>query len=333
MNWLFIILTPFQYRMMGEIFGNVLHEEDTLIFHTAHVTLNHELHRGKCVLIEFEKFSLLELRKNPFKKIPKYRKRLASMRKYLIPFVHDFTSLEELNVVIGTEKDNFTQVFLNVLYERKELRKQLFAVEEGLGYYVREGCLDRIKSFAYKISTPLVFREKLAYHKQLGTDQRIDRRYVRLPELVPKYRGEKLPNLRAVDIPRNDFDKKPLKGKVLVFSFANGDFGIDDEEKYKVFKSLINLLEGKEVFIKPHPRESVEVFARFQEIKVFAKGKPGESLDYFQYEQIVNFTSSVIIDILARGYPPRNIVTVETRKTDLPFFKETQTLRIRELIQ
>jgi hypothetical protein len=318
--------------MMQDVFGDPLYESDTLIFYTSNVTLNHNLHKGRCLLIEFEEFSLIELRKNPFIKIQEYRKRITSIRKYLNPFVHEFQAWEELNVVIGTEKDNFTQVFLNILYEREKLRKQLFAVEEGLGYYIREGWSDHLKSLAYRLFTPIIFGERLNYHKQLGTDSRIDFRYVRLPELVPKYRGRKLPNLRAVDIPRNTFHKQPLSGKVLVFSFVNGDFGIDDEKKYKVFESLIGRLEGKQVFIKPHPRESVDVFDRFQGIKVFAKGKPGESFDYFQYEQIVNFTSSVIIDILARGYPPKNIVTVEMRKTGLPFFEETQILKLRELI-
>jgi hypothetical protein len=313
--------------MIRMLFEEALFGPETLIFYTGHVTLEKGLHQGECRLIAFKVFSLRELVKAPFARIPEYRKRLAAIRAYLRQALSDLEIDESLQVVIGTEKDNFTQVLLNLIYEKEAWQPRLIAVEEGLGYYIKENFADRVISFLYRSLTPMLFGEKLSYHKQLGTDSRIDQRYVRLPQSIPHYRGKPLKNLMSVQLATPSAPKEPEKGKVLVFSFPNEDFGMDDVGKQELLHALCTMWEGREIIIKPHPRESVGAFRCFPEVRIMDRSGVGEDLDYFQYEQIVNFTSSVIIDILAQGYPCERIVTIEMRKTDLPFFKGTRIIK------
>lgn len=331
LKWLFVILTPFQYRMMRVLFEDALFGPETLIFYTGHVPLEAGVHQGACRRIDFNAFSLRDLVRAPFSRIPEYRKRLADIRAYLEQTLSGLEIEESLQVVIGTEKDNFTQVLLNLLYANPAWRPRLAAVEEGLGYYIKENVADRLISFMYKSLTPILFGEKLEYHKQLGTDTRIDQRYVRLPQSIPLYRGKPLKNLIGIQPITASARKEPERGKVLVFSFPNEDFGMDDARKQELFQALFGLWEGVEVIVKPHPRESVGAFRVFPGIRIMDRGGVGEDLDYFQYEQIVNFTSSVIIDILAQGYPAERITTIEMRKTNLPFFKGTRVIKPSEL--
>ena len=145
-KWLFVILTPFQYRMMRRVFGEELHGKNSLIFVAP--TVQHIVgpDNQRIQPLSFENFSFSDIKRKPFQKILEYRRRIGEIRDYLSDYLKEIKTGKELNVVIGSEKDNFTQVLLNLLYAQSGPRIYLHAIEEGLGYYVRDNRRDRLKA-------------------------------------------------------------------------------------------------------------------------------------------------------------------------------------------
>lgn len=327
---LFVILTPFQYRMMKQIFPDKMVSGDTLIIHTQHVILDESLHKGVIKKLDYPTFSFLKLKQKPLSMIFRYQKLLNRMAKDC-ERIMDTIAIEELNVIIGSEKDNFTQVFLNKLYHSTSSKPTLHAVEEGLGYYVKEDLSDRIKKGAYKILSPILFGRTIHYHRQLGTDKRIDEVYVRLPEMIPEFSGKESKTYHKIKLTSSTGAEEVSGQDVLVFSFPNADYGVTREKKHKIYKELTEKFTGRNIVIKPHPREETDVFKEFPTFRVLERSVVGEDLNYFQYGAIVNFSSSVIIDILAQGYPLERIITISISPIPFPLFEKTNYIAVSEL--
>lgn len=328
---LFVVLTPFQLKMMEQVFNDSIYDERALLFYTKHVKLDQVNFKGQRIQIEFKPFSFIALKKQALKTLNSYRKEITAIDLYVKQFIekHDFEA--EIQVIIGTDKDNFTQVLLNNLYNSRELEITLHAVEEGLGYYIRENRRDKLKAIMYRMFTPLLFGQKLLYHRQLGTDPRIDKLHVRLPDMIPQHQGLKGKSISQIAQHSIGAGHIGNGNKVLIFSFPNEDYDINSIEKSEIFKTLISKLQGKQIHVKPHPREATEVLHEFSDLQLLDKTRVGEDLDYFDYGCIINFSSSVIIDILARNYPAERIYTIAITPIRFSFFDKTNCLNLSDL--
>ena len=327
----FIILTPFQLKMMQEVFEERLTATDTVVFHTRHVPLKEEEFPGRCIEIQFETFSFIELKKSPLKNIIAYRNQINTIKSYVGQFIGQNEIGDQLQVVIGTDKDIFTQILLNKLYKLSHTEITLHAVEEGLGYYIKEDRKDKIKALVYRILAPVLFGEKIIYHRQLGTDYRINKLYVRLPQMLPKHKNLIGKEISQLKLHESAPAHPPTTNKVLIFSFPNEDYDINSNNKKEIYKALLSQLVGRDIVVKPHPREAIDVFENFPEVDILDKSKVGEDLDYFQFEMIINFSSSVIIDILSRGYPVDRIFTIAITPIRFAFFEQTNCLGLADI--
>ena len=328
---IFVVLTPFQLKMMKEVYEEKLKSSGTVIFHTRHVPIESENFQSTCIEIQFETFSFIELQRSPLKSIKAYREQIKVIKNYVNRFIERVDLGNKLQIVIGTDKDIFTQVLLNKLYTFNRKQLKLHAVEEGLGYYIKEDSKDKFKAFIYRLLTPVLFGERIIYHRQLGTDHRINKLFVRLPNMLPAHKnliGKEISELKLHEsIPSSP----KTTNKVLIFSFPNEDYAISSDDKKVIYEKLLTNLKGRDIVIKPHPRESTEVFKSFPEIDILEKSKVGEDLDYFQFEMILNFSSSVIIDILSRGYPVDRIFTIAITPIRFAFFEKTNCLGLADI--
>lgn len=331
LKYVFVVLTPYQLNVMTRVFGEQIRSANTVLFYTKHVHIDQTLYAGRSIEIPFDTFSFIQLKKAPIPTILKYRKRIHQIAEYIKQFILSCEFDSEVHIIIGTDKDNFTQVLLNELYKLKIPRIELHAVEEGLGYYIKEGFRDNIKAFLYKIFTPIIFGQKLLYHRQLGTDPRIDNIYVRLPQMLPETKKLKGKAIRELKLEQHHPSDVSQSNRVLIFSFPNKDYDIDSIAKKGIYESLLNQLGGSDIVIKPHPREETDVFEFFPNVEVLDRSKIGEELDYFSYSKIINFSSSVIIDILSREYPVDRIFTIAINPIQFSFFDKTNCLSLTDL--
>lgn len=318
---------------MKIVFPEKIYNERSIIFHTKNVLISKEEHKGLVKKIKSYPFSLNDILKKPFKSVIDYRNFFKEIKTFIISFFQNNSLDKNINIVLGTEKDNFTQVFISYIYKQKNIKKKLIAVEEGLGYYVDENFKDKLISFAYFLLTPILFNQPISYHKQLGRHKKINDVYLRLPELIKQ---SKRINYFKFDLANksNSFPKGLKKGKVLIFSFPNADYGLNEERKLDVIKSIITKFENRHIIIKPHPREQTNVFKKLNgDIKVLIKGAIGEEINYFDYEFIVNFSSSIIIDILSTGYPSERIYTIGLKRINFSLLKKTNYVEANKLKQ
>ena len=327
----FIIITPFQYKVMKKLFKKTIYASDTVIFYTKIVNIDSN-HIGEIEKLGFTSFSIDALKKEPFKYIPFYRNEFKKIRVYILKKLESYDFSDKLKIIIGTDKDNFTQIFLNILYAINNLNIELSAIEEGSGFYRKEKIKDKLLSTIYKLLTPILFSEKIQYHKQLGTDKRIDKVYARIPESIPKNSSSnKVSYIKYSLNTKRIFDEKLAKD-ILIFSFPNRNYNINDKQQIKILQNLVNRLgKGEKVMIKPHPREPLHVVSAITNAHIINQLSSGEDLDYFKFKKIINFNSSVVIDLLSSGYQKERIYTINLDNSDIAFFEETHYINIKDI--
>jgi hypothetical protein len=109
----------------------------------------------------------------------------------------------------------------------------------------------------------------------------------------------------------------------LLFSFPDRHYLYPAEKKIKLYRDISDFLEktNRELIIKPHPREDLENLymglADKENVHLLKGNVTGETLDYFEYEVILNVFSSIILDIISSSYPKKNILTLGFQKKPL----------------
>lgn len=314
----FVVITPFQESNFRELFPDDFDSSETLVFKSVFVDF-----RLKSSLQEEVKdydFSRERLFRNPLKNYRITKSKVEQVKAYISTLFQNYEFQDSLRIFLGTDKDIFTQLFLNRI-KKQALNFHVTMVDEGLGFYKKIGFKDKVISGMYKFLTPILFKEKLLYIKRLGVHPDIRDMYLRFPELRPTKSGKVriIPFSHGTKDPRSRILK--TDGRVLLFSFPNDDYLISDYSKIDMINSIFNEVKyhGKTLVIKPHPRENIEVLKkRFNEIEgveILPRNLPGECLNYFDFELIVNFFSSLVLDLLSKKYPIERIITIGfTRK-------------------
>lgn len=311
-KYIFIILTPFQLRTMEYLFKDILYEDSSIVYYSEYVGII-EKNKGF-----YKKFRTIDISLNRILNfdvtyILKIRKEIKNVKKDLNCLIEEFTLNRDLNIIIGSDKDLFTQILLNSLFKSK-YKIILSAVDEGLGYYKLGGDLgEKLKKIIYRLLTPIVFNEKINYVFTLGLDRRINIIYARLIDKLP-YKNENVIYKRINTI-HSDIPKHTSKSKeILIFSFPSTDYNLNDNDKNEILENVVGFFPEDYVFkVKPHPREKVSNYMEsiFGINNIFNLHTPGEDgIDYFMYEYIVHFSSSMIIDMISQGYPADRIISI-----------------------
>jgi len=309
----FIVLTPFQKREMEKIYPEVIKSNTTLIIQSK-ILSNFNKHEN-LITLDFGLFSIFKLLKSPLKYFPEVQKCFKQIEKNINYIKSNYNLNPNFNLIIGSDKDLFTQLFINKYFDlRKNLNQELIAVDEGSGYYRVENNIDSFLRFIYPKLSFLCFGHKVNYVKCLGKDKRIDKVYLRYPELV----YNKLSTIDYIKIPSTNFkeDFQAKQKDILFFSFPEQDFNKTFAYKQKLYEYIIcnYLNNGGLLFIKPHPRESLLDFKNFlkenNNVKLIDQNILGEDLNFQNYKKIVNFSSSIIFHLLSINYPLKQIITI-----------------------
>ena len=308
-NYVVIILTPFQQKAITNLFPDRINNKRTLIL--SGESIDDQIYIAHKEKIKSYNFSQKKIFKNPLKFTVPFRRNIKAIKNSMTLLQDKYNFSEDLVIYIGSDKDVFTQIFVGSL---KNKTKSIVAVDEGLGYYVKEGAKDKLIQLIYFIITPFLFGFRLYYIKRLGTLRGIDTVYLRDPDLL----AQRKKNIRYLkfNFTSNQNSRKISNGKILLFSFPSQHYMYPSDKKINLYRDISDYLSvnNRELIIKPHPREDVETLRIGLEDKKnvhLLKGNiTGEMLDYFEYEIIINVFSSIILDIVSNSYPKKRVITL-----------------------
>ncbi len=321
-NSLVILKTPFHKKVVEKTHPNLINEPSTLVLYSKFVDAS-DIYIHKTLLADYQ-FSRSELFSNPFKNYKNTVTKLKDVKSDVESINQKFNFSNNLKIVICSDRDIFTQLMLNSLLEH-ENKRELIAIEEGLGFYIRTTLKDKFFALLYRVITPILFGSKLYYVKRMGVYPKINKIYVRDITLLPKNlkNEDKYKEFRLNT--RDNETKSIKKGSILFFSFPEQDYQMHESIKYKLISEIASFAKSRNklLIIKPHPRENIkpEKIKDLRNISVLDKSVVGESLDYFDYEFIINFFSSIILDIVENNYPKRNLLTIGVLNKPLIEFK------------
>ena len=319
---LFILLTPFQKTVINQLFEEKLNQENSLILLSEYV--NREDSYVEQETLKNYEFSRERLFKEPFKYFKITRANVKEAKDHINALNSKFDFSPDLEIYLGTDKDVFTQLFLNDLFKNGSNRK-LTLVDEGIGYYVKSATKDKVISIIYRLLTPMFFGSKLLYIKQLGVHPKIKTIYLRAPELLKEKRSQINYIQFNLDSKINMLPGK-CENKVLLYSFPNQDYDLSTTFKVNIIKDIALHLKkfNRELIIKPHPRENTsdleQMLLGIDNIRILDHTIQGESLNYFEYELILNFFSSIIIDLIDKKFPKEKIFTIGFTKNPIVHF-------------
>lgn len=310
---IFIVLTPFHYKAFYVKYGSRINSKNVLILkdHNIDDSLFKDV-ESAVITIPNLKYSYFELKRNTFKSILEFRGHTKKLTNFCKRLFTTFNLDEKIVINIGTDKDIFTQIFLKEIYKLENISPFLIAFEEGLGFYVTNDFASKTKKIIYPLLSPLLFGIKIRYYRPMGQDFRIKKIYCRYPEYISKNKKMLYEKFEVREnVNSGSYNKS--SDKVLIFSFPNQDLNIDHTVKLKWISQIYNIVNAKELHIKLHPAEKwieSEDYLLTNKVSILTNFLI-EDINYFEYKYIVNFNSSVILDILASGYPADKIITID----------------------
>ena len=329
-----ILLTPFhlrQYKKLVEEYG--LPDSSLVIFHSNLVSetdilqnigkLNYlySIPEGNISFNNFIKYSTQTYI---------YLKRLFKKYEYLIESVNKLID-NKIDIYIGSDKDLFTQILVHKLESKI---KNVHAFEEGTSYYIDETFFDVIKRCLFFLFSKAIWGYRFRYVRAMGRSSWINIIYARLPEQISNNKAKVYP------ISNNKLIT-PLKkkGKILFITSPFSEYSLMKfKDEVYVYSTIINYLKDNfEIIIKQHPKESDSKINHFilesKNVTVLPKMDIAEKINYFDFERVINFGSSVVIDILLAQYPPQDIITFHiTRKMKLPnFYNKTKIVDLTDM--
>ena len=335
---IFIALTPFHYKSFLSEYEDSLKNENVLILKEKYIDERFWKESNALILnLPDEKFSIYDLRNNFFKSIWKYRQSVKRIKQHNLELFERVNFNDTLRINIGSDRDVFTQVFLNDIYRVFNQKKiTLAAFEEGIGFYDKKSFFEKLKAFIFPIVSPLFFGEKLQFNKPQGIDRRINIVYCRFLELIEKNGFSAYRKLKVREN-TNKGTYNPESNKALVFSFPSTSIDISEERKVELVSRLYEKLDIDEFVIKLHPREEKyrKELLKSEFNWTFLDGQhPLEELNYFDYKYIVNFNSSIILDILSSEYPKKKIITLSLYETlsIASLYNQTTCMTIKDLL-
>lgn len=313
-----VVLTPFHIRQLKVIANQFnINLSDAIILYDDIISENHikeELGNNlTCIILPSDKISFASFINKPIIEFKRIRKALSNYHRFIDGIKKEIENRKDLfNVWIGTDKDILIQILSRKL-KRSNKITQVIAIDEGIGFYRKPNWKHKLKNVIYHILSPVLFGNKISFVHQLGASNYIDECYVRFLNAVNK---KSYIDYFEIPIHVNNSNRTVNRNnKCLVLTSPLSEDAICSakfEQKY--LSSLFSSLSNKEVVVKQHPRESdkkLKGLIKKNKLDIIEQSQSAEVLDYYEFEQIIQFSSSTIIDIYSSGYPLENVVTVD----------------------
>lgn len=322
-NGILIILTPFhlhQYLIVMKQYG--LPNSSLIIFHLN--TISRESIKRKLgsdlsfYLIPNGEISYSKFIKNP---ISTYKHLYALFKNYE-KSIENISSLIQykLDLYIGSDKDLFTQILVQKL---KTQFITIHAFDEGSSFYIDTSVVDRMKGVLFNLSSKFLWGYNFKYIRTMGSSNWINIIYARMPSLIKNKRAKTLKISNKKGTPNT----KCQSDKILFISSPLSEYNLIKKDiELKKYNQIISFFsKSQDVEIKLHPKESINKFNSTingnANVSIVGKNNIAENINFFNYNKIINFGSSVVIDILSINYPPKDILTFHiTNRMKLPGF-------------
>lgn len=282
----------------------------------------------------------------PMESLSAYRKTVSNGKAFIGDLLMRISNQEDrINLVIFNDRDLLSQISILAVKNTGKPYK-IIAVDEGTGFYIREGLNHRLKKIMYRYFAKYILGFNYIFMEQYGTHKDISRVYIRYPNLLPNRKCN-------IDYVKIEEDKSIASHKIdlgrpaiLVFSTLLSEEGfLSEPEELSFFKSIATYLakHGYGLVIKHHPREKDLkldqirlMLSQIESLKFETVGVEihGEELDTTSFEWIVNFGSSVILTLLGSGVPPSKIITLRLRNVAFAkqIFSKTRVVSLSKFV-
>lgn len=338
-----VLITPFHAKQIKYIYQELNIDDTNLIifyrsdFLKKELISIHKIKEATYVEMPSYKISYKAFWKNPIKKILQYRDLINSLKNFINQYIKTYKQTENAQIIIFADRDIFTQILIKEI-DQFYKNCDIIAVEEGTGYYYKGGISKYIRKIAYRIFTPLLLGFRYRYINTFGTHPKIDTVYARLLNEIP-YKGNRK-YLQIVEKHEAYTYIPTTENNILILSCPLAIDGFMDELKEaKVVKSIFEIIKKAgtyHIFVKPHPRENIDRLKENligNDYVLIDKYIVSENIDYSKFDYIINFASSAIIDVVARGYPTDKIITIKAFPINFlnNLFNQTKIITLKEL--
>lgn len=346
-----IVITRFQLQSLGEIWNTldevdetrvayasiIPDEEINLIFHNA-MKLRYDIKSLQLIRKDIST-RVREFFANPRNVLLSYRQfieRNKTVVKQLFDGVHPDS---KTHIVIFNDRDFLTQSTLVFVKDWRNLT--VTAVDEGLGYYVKERLKERFMKVVYSIVTPPVLGFHYRFIERYGTHPMIDEVFLRFPDLVIK-NSDRVRYRKIEPIITQNRDKYRCDLEhpaVLLLSTVLSEENFTSRaEEFEFHQFLAKHLEkcGISLVWRPHPREDINkvkaIDALYSNVmkERYAKVSnsiQAEAIEFSDYKLILNFGSTLLLFILQSGFPAEQIVTLNVTGLDLQIRQKTTNIK------
>ncbi|MFT6815153.1 MAG: hypothetical protein ACJAZ3_001053 [Sphingobacteriales bacterium] len=307
-----IINTPYHLSQLTKLVNEIKIDNDIVIFYGQNIdneSILSNFPKAKLVNLPAFKISYSAFLKSPISLINSYRNVSKQYSSIVYSSLKNVQSVS--NMILFSSKDVFTQILLNYT-EKKKLQPHVIAIDEGIAYYVKNNFNDYLKKIIYFVLTPLIFGFRYTFYKTANAEHPLIKTvYARLPEMMVRRKGVEYIKIKTTQNCANREIQKSNKILVLTGPFSE-DALISINEESQMFQNLFDELNklDVEIYVKAHPRENTYKYQKFENLKYLNQKMLAEEIDFFEYEKIVQFGSSIIFNLLTIDYPKKRIYTI-----------------------
>ncbi len=333
LNQIYCLFTPFHKLALDHVFpewasddcGKVLFYSEFL--HSP-VPVDSDI---ESVLIDSE----FTFSSNFFYNPVRLNNRIKSIRSFIISTLIKYKISDSLTLVAGSDHILFNQIMISVCRDLYT-NCRVIIIDEGLGFYTDRKLVDYLKIVFFNLYSFLFLKIRIYFIKPLGTHPRVTDVFLRFPERITvRRKGISYHRFEINYSQEGNFNFKRKFRRILIFSTPEDFIGLN--KKVSVIQEIITrfISYGCQIDIKPHPREVHDFFeyASMSSVHVMSRHLVGEQLNYFEYDYVFNFCSSIVMDIIQLGYPGKKVFTLYTLETKklLYLFKETNFVSIEDI--
>lgn len=307
----FIFLTPFHKTVAETCFPTKLKEHNSLV-----VFANNIVDYKTGVPIERCNTKIVNVFKSPLSTYLEYRRYIKYSQKLSLSILKRLQTKSKIEIIIGSEKDLFTQVFLQQVFKKR--KANLIFFEDGMGFYYRPPKF-RLSTILYPLITPILFGCRINKVYVFGKDKRASKVYCRYPEHITKSTNVEYVKFKM----KSEAYNPPKKSnKAIVFTTPPQDFQLSEKNSITLIKKIANeiLNSFEKIEIKPHPRDLSNYNKLASDnIKIIKKNKSAEKLNFNEFSTVIHFNSTLIIHLLEINFPKDKIISIITPKSKNTF--------------
>ena len=278
-------------------FFKILCNKNTLIFYDEEIQLSNS-RNSICIPSSLRIHSKTNVLKKIFK--------ILETKKFIDQL--NINLNENCCLYLGSDKPLFNQLFID-----KYSFKSINVIDEGIGMYRKKFFSSYFLNYCYRFIFKLFLNINLYHVQPLGSHPRTNIVHLRRKDLL-RYKRK---NVKYVDIKFKKKLKVKLNEKVLILLPYDEKLKLNTNEIISHYNKIIGYFNSKRVIdLKPHPRDDIEYQNIFISKKIcfIKKEILAEDIEIHNYNVIINYRSSSILNLVFENFDVRKIVTISFDK-------------------